>query len=833
MCFTTRVTTDEPRTTPLYWIAAGLLAGQAAAVALGSGWRWVVAAAALAALAGAFRRRWRILFLTGAAALFAAAFGHWQLDRVLRPDLPPEHVGVLDGTRVVLRGRVAARPQRLPGKTRLLLDAAAARRGAEWAAARGLVLLTLRAAEQPWRRGDELEGIVALRRPRNFGNPGEADFVGRLARRGVYVTAFAASDRGWRRTATAGGSGVFERWREETALAIGETLGPAVAPIAAALLVGDAIPLPVEVRERYARAGVSHVLSISGLHVGLVAAGAYVLLRWLLARSERLLLRASVPKLALALGLVPVALYAAIAGDNVATIRAEAMGMLAVAAVLLDRPRDWLAALAAAALAICLARPGALCEISFQLSFVAVAAVIVGGRRAGAWWRAREEADLLRLRGRIWRGLRWIFLTEAVGAAALLGTAPLTAWHFNQVSLIAPIANPLVVPLLGGACVGIGLAATAVLPFAPALAAIGFRVVGVLVVAADALVGFLAAVPGASVRVVTPSPIELALIYGALGGLLLPAGGWRRSVLALSLAGLALDAAWWAAERAAREELRITFASVGQGDCAVVEFPNGEVMVVDGGGLSADFDVGRLVVAPFLWRRKIARADTLVLSHADFDHRGGLAFIAAEFAPKAFWWNGFAAGAGADMAALWKALGGGAVDSKVLGDGFRRRIGGVEVRVLHPPAGYAGTENDRSLTLQLRYGQRAVLLPGDLEAAGESALVAAHGDELRSDILKVPHHGSRTSSTAALLDAVAPRVAIASLGAANRFGFPHPGVLDAYRRRGIALWRTDRDGAVTIRIRPSGAIDVTAANPRLPPAEFLPTRSGEPTPSPR
>ena len=806
--------------TPLFWLTAGLLAGQTAAASYG-GWciEALLALAGLPFLWAWWRRRAPAIGGTIALALFAAALGHWQVDRRLHPSFPSDHVARQHGARLLLRGHIAEPPAARPAATHLIIEASALRRGAEWQPAEGRVLVTVRAVIQPWQRGDGVEALLTVRRPRNFGNPGEFDYESFLARRALYATAFSASDAGWRRSPAAdGATRALEHWRAAVARTIATTLDPTAAKIVAALLLGESGALPTELRDRYARTGLIHVLVIAGLHIGLLAAAAYVAAHWLLARSERALLYASVPKLAMAATLLPIGLYAALASAGIATLRADVVSVLVVGAVLLDRPRDWLAGLAAAALVIGLCRPGAVFESGFQLSFTAVLAIVLGMRRIAPWWNDWEEAHLVRLRGRGWRWLRRLVLSMAATLCAMLGTAPLLARDFNQISLIAPLANLLVVPLLGCVCVGAGLLATVAVAMVPAAAPGLFAGVGDVVRAADAIVRVCAAIPGSSVRVVTPSLLELALAYGALGALLVPRRTLRRILLIVCLAGLSADATYWIVQRNAGGTLRITFVSVGQGDCAVIEFPGAAVMVVDGGGLSGDFDVGRQVVAPFLWRRKIASVDALVLSHPDFDHFGGLAFLADAFAPQAFWWNG-EPGSGVRFAALQAALRQADVPMHTLARGFAQTIDGVDVRVLHPSVDATGSDNNRSLTLQLRYGPTTILLPGDLEADGERALVAESGSALRSTVLKVPHHGSRSSSSATLLDAVAPRLAIVSVGTDNRFGFPHPAVLDAYQRRGIPLWRTDRDGAVSLRITADGAISVT------------PGRAGAPAPA--
>ena len=796
---------SRPPATPLYWLALGLLAGQLAGVHL-AGATWLAGAALVAAaLLACARRRPQV----GLAAL-ALAVGGWQVGAWSDAAAAADSVARLAGGRAWLRGTIVEAPSRAGERARLIVAVDAARRGADWRAARGRVQLSLGVATQPWRAGDAVVALVGLRQPRNFGNPGEFDYRAHLARRAIVATGYARSDTDWARV-PGGAAAALERWRQATAATLTATLPPREAGVAAALLIGDQDGLDDALRRRFARAGVSHVLSISGLHVGLVAAAAYAAARWLLARSERLLLRASVPKLAMAASLLPLGLYAAIAGDNVATLRAELMAGLVAAGLLCDRPREWLAPITAAASALLLVRPGAADEISFQLSFVAVLAIVLGVPRLTARWDAWEEARLLRLRSARWRWLRWLVLSQAVTVCAALATAPLTAWHFNMVSLIAPLANLIVVPLLGMATVGIGLLGTVAVAVLPAAAPPLFALVGVAIAWADAATAWLAAPAWAAVRVPTPTLLELALLYGLLGALVLPLPRWRRALVALCLAGLAIDATAWAVERTASGRLRITFVSVGQGDCTLIEFPGRRVMVVDGGGLAGStFDVGERIVAPQLWRRKILAVDRLVLSHADFDHYGGLGFVAASFAPPAFWWNGHPA-AGPRFAELRRALTEAGAVIEQPAAGTVEWVEGVRLRVLHPGAGDGGADNDRSLTLQLSYGGTAVLLPGDLQAAGEAALVRRWGATLASAVLKVPHHGSATSSSAALLDAVAPRVAVVSAGADNRFGFPAPAVQAAYARRGIDLRRTDRDGAVEITIDGEGKLRVSAA----------------------
>ncbi|HVM94807.1 MAG TPA: DNA internalization-related competence protein ComEC/Rec2, partial [Candidatus Acidoferrales bacterium] len=467
-----------------------------------------------------------------------------------------------------------------------------------------------------------------------------------------------------------------------------------------------------------------------------------------------------------------------------------------------DRQRHLLASLAAAAILTVVGNPGASLDISFQLSFVAVLGLTLAMQAFWPWWREREEEWLLRLRPG-WRArlARPIAVYIVVSISALLATSPLTALHFNQVSLMAPVANAVVVPLLGSLAVVLGLVAALLVPIVPAIAAAIAVVAGLVVHVGCWLAQGCAVLPGAALRVVTPTRFELGLMYAAMLTAVVCKGSQRRLLL-VGIVTLAIgDAAWWWRERYAHRDLRLTFLSVGQGDCSVIELPGGKVALVDGAGIGdGSFDVGERVIAPYLWSRKIARVDFIILSHPQWDHYGGLQFIVDHFAPREFWWNGTGASA-RHFKDLMKAVEAHNVLTVPVRRGYRRDIDGVELAVLSPPEAAAGWSiNDLSVVLQVSFGAHRVLFTGDIEAPTESYLTNTAGNELRSDVLKVPHHGSRTSSTKGFVGFVAPQFAVISLGFDNRFHFPNRDVVERYHRGGSKIVRTDTDGALELRL---------------------------------
>lgn len=759
---------------------------------------------------GTWRFVSRDLAVSVACVLLTACLAQVAVRRVLDPHLPAHHLHRLAlPQEVTIEGRLLREPERFGRRGRLYVEALSLWREGAFQPATGKILLNVRSLAGPWRYGDVLRMTIWLRPPRNFSTPGSFDYEGYLARQGIYLTAFLWDDARIERIGWQGNSlrGYVERLRREIRKFFSAHVEGQTAAVLRALIIGDEGGLTKDTRTAFSRAGVAHVLSISGLHISFVAAASYGAWWWLLGRSRYVLLRFVMPKLAAFLTIPPVLFYAGLAGGNIATWRAVLMIVVYLLAVLLGRQEEVYRSLALAALLISIVWPGAILDISFQLSFLSVLAIILGMRQFVAW-RERRSAHRIAVRPS-WkeRLLSWLTASLVVSLCATLGTAPLTAFHFNQVSVVGLLANLLIVPLLGSGSVLLGLLAAVALFLHSGLATLVLFCAGFVTHIGVWLTQLIGTWPWAAFFVVTPTLLELFFFYGCLGclwcvflsarGLLVTAGAYAFSVFAvLSLC----DGLFWLHARYFHRDLRVTFLDVGQGDAAVVELPGSQVMVIDGGGFaSEEFDAGEAILAPFLWSRKIGRVDILVMSHPQLDHYGGLAFVAEHFSPRELWFNGDHSSA-ARFARLWTALQRNQVVLKPLcRDAPVFTVSTVQARILHPPCHHAGFDaNNASLVLRLSHGNIDILFSGDVEAEGERELVT-HNGKVASEILKVPHHGSRTSSTAAFVDAVNPQVVVASLGNHNRFKFPAEEVVQRYEKRQGRFLRTDLDGAVSIQ----------------------------------
>jgi competence protein ComEC len=654
----------------------------------------------------------------------------------------------------------------------------------------GYILLTIADPSGDFGVGERLRLHASLRRPRDFANPRTYAYAEGLARRGVWTTGY-SSGRGITRLGSVPRASRLERERQRIGRIIAASLPPREAGLMRALVVGDQASVAAEDWNAITAAGLAHLVSVSGLHIALVWGIVFAAARWVLSRSEWLLLHADVRALA-GLAALPTAMtYAALAGLSVPAARSVAMTALGVSSLVVGREVRPLRVLALAAGGIALVSPGAVLGVSFQLSFASVLALIVVGQEWSTRPRPIAPPALAR------RVVGAAALAILVSAAALVGTSPLVAFHFNRLTPIGLLTNPILVPIAGTPATMLGVAgAVASLVSEPcARIAFGLAFWPLALLREGALAA--AALPMASIRVPTPTLAELTIAYVLLA---LPwiAPRRRRVVAAVVLGALALDGAWWVRERWLDSRLRVRFLDVGQGDAAVLELPGGEIVVIDGGGFGrSGFDVGERVVAPYLWSRKIRRIDVLVATHGDWDHQGGLHFLAREFAPRELWMSASAMEQ-ERLAALTDSVrtSGGRVRLVHAGEAVYARSG-VTIECLHPPDAAAVSGNDSSLVLRLGFGRHLLLFTGDVEAAGEAAVTTRFAPRPVS-ILKVPHHGSGTSSSPSLLRWARPEVAVFSLGAGNSYGFPQPAVIERYRSAGTRTLRTDRDGSVWV-----------------------------------
>lgn len=737
-------------------------------------------------------------------------FGILALQLQLQPPLPSNHVShFADRKRVIVEGILTRPPERSLKRIRLHVKTQTLIRNQRRFTSTGTVLVSLADLEQPLGYGDRVRFATSLRRPTNFNNPGGFDYRRYLASRKIWTTAFIDNPRKIIPVATRQGN-AFWTWLETVRNRIRTFLDQhstrSSGPILKALVLGERGTIPEAVKEDFAISGAAHIMAISGLHLGIIAFFLFRGLLGILRQSETVILRTNIFKLSALLTIPPVILYTLVAGARVTTVRAAIMIIVYLVSIVIDRPRNLFHTLALAALVITLIDPASLLEASFQLSFMAVLAILFLFPRFSRLFR-REEIVPSKQKRPIHRLTSWGRDLLLVSLAAMIGTAPLIAYHFHRFSPMGLISNFLVIPLLGFLAVPASLI-SALLSLCCTYLAIPFvRTAGWIVDLTVFMIQSLASLPGASFHVSTPTVLEIVLFYVFIAVILhIGRSVFYRIALAVILCLGAVDVGYWLARTHFNQTLTITSVDVGQGDCALVEFPGGKRALIDGGGFYDDsFDVGKNVVAPFLWKKKIQKIDFLVLTHPDPDHLNGLKFIARTFRVEELWDSGQKSNSpffGELMTIVRQKQ----IHRISLFRGDDPRIiNGVVVHPLHPRREdlqahcwpNRSRANNLSLVLRLVFGSQAFLFTGDIEREAEAELIAS-GIDLESRVIKVPHHGSLTSSTASFLLKVRPEIAVISAGQRSMFRLPNPKVLKRYEGLGCRIFRTDRHGAITL-----------------------------------
>jgi competence protein ComEC len=736
--------------------------------------------------------------------------GIFSIQLYLLSQHPPSHISHFTGLeRISLEGIIDRPPERSRGKTQLLIRSEKVVLSSRRIPVDGLVLIFLKDEDPSLRVGDRLRLRCRLHPPRGFHNPGGFSYERHLAFDRIYTIGFLSEERGWVKLGEGFKNPVtlqVERWRDRIRDFLNREAKPPSSGIFKALVLGEQGGILEEIKEDFILTGTAHLLAISGDQFGIVALLSFSLLIWMLKRSEILLLSISVRKWAAGLTIPCIVLYAFIAGGGISVIRAAIMVITFLFSILLNRERNLLHTLALAAFLILIFSPPSLFDVSFQLSFLAVLSILYLVPRILQEFRQEEISLLLKAS---WKKniLKYTRLSLLVTGVAILGTAPFVALHFNRFSPIGLITNLFIIPWVGFLIVPLSLTASIfsffLIPFATLLINMNSFITLILLRG----MAFFASLPFASLFVSTPTVFEIVLFYSLL---FLAAHFRKGKKFCYLFAGLcmvfACDLAYWSLKDSFQKDLKLTFIDVGHGDSVLIEFPKGKKMLIDGGGLYEDrFDIGKHVIAPFLWKKKIRRIDTLVLTHPDPDHLKGLNFIASQFSIGEFWDNGYQTPSEPYLQ-LKETLRQKKIKTQSLNEEtLSQIINGVRISVLNPPAwNGVGRKaqnpldlNNSSLVLKLQFKNVSILLAGDIGKEAEGFMLRK-GYPLRADIIKVPHHGSSSSSSLAFLDRVKPTYAILSVGERNIARLPHPDVLKRYEQLGSRILRTDKHGAITV-----------------------------------
>lgn len=584
-------------------------------------------------------------------------------------------------------------------------------------------------------------------------------------------------------------------------------------PFLISIVTGERGYLSRELSQAFGITGLAHILSISGTHFGLVFYALFHFCRFLLLRLPERVLRTltlsiSPSQAGAALALPAVVLYLGISDMSYPAIRSFVMIMLFLLGLLLGRKGFWLNTLLFAAVLIVAFDPEALSDLSFQLSFLA--SLCIGlvsdrlrGRQDGDQNSDRKEpvAPPSSRKQFLLRSLRILAASLCISIAASLGTAPLLAYQFHYASLISPLTNLVLTPLIGFLVLPFALVGsfcfllTGIFPLAGLLD----NITSVMLYSVQAC----SDIPLAAVRLNVWPAVILPVFYGILLGtvwlcVMIPrlCGNndpiFPHSCAAL-LAGLFVIAGIWSITHH-REGIFITFLDAGQGDAAVLELPDNRVMVIDTGR-------NHQPLISYLRSRGVRIIEAFVLSHAHPDHTSGFAALLRDYQVKELWDNG--------RLKYGNPLPEGIVH-RTLERGDLLDASGFGFTVLHPYREYraektATQENNDSLVLKLKAFGNSILFTGDIAVDAEESMLPL-GHTLASTVIKVPHHGSRTSLSEAFLRSIHPQYAIISVGRKNSYGHPHPATIAALGT--TVTYRTDRDGAIGLHLKPDGSVHV-------------------------
>lgn len=645
--------------------------------------------------------------------------------------------------------------------------------------------------------GDQIIFRAKLRKPRRYGLPGEFDYPRHLARLQIYVTAFIDNQQSivhLPQAPQASTVPALQRWRIHLGDQISALFSPQQSAYLLSLTLGQKSRFSTTQRQQIAFLGISHLFSISGFHLSLIAGMIYLIVNTLYRQNERLMLHLPAQVAVPLLTLPPLIFYLLLSGSALPTMRAALLIIATTAALISQRSTPPLTLLAVVATIILAFDPLAIFAASFQLSFIGVAALIY------CFSQLKEHNNS--------RFKKW-FLTPLIATViATIATTPIALWHFNTFAPASILCNMIAIPLIGILTVPLALSATLMFPLLPQFSERLFALSLWLINTTLQVSNKIAQGPFEG-DFIYLSPTQHTLV--ALSAVVIIALMVKRFRFCVYCICFSFAVLLTSASSPAPAPLEVTALSVGQGESIVLRLGCEKTYLIDGGGFySRSFDVGKQLLAPALAHMGISRFDAVILSHDHPDHRKGLIHILKTFNVEQFWcsippenlhWS------------LQKVLRDKQIPIRLFPPHWTQiALNGTTHLDIFVPPDTTAKMNDRSLVVFARHKEDGILLTGDLESYGVTQLL---DNSLLFPVtaLKLPHHGSRRSRPQALVQATKPSLAIASVGFNNSYHFPHPETVAALNNTHTALIRTDLDGTVRLKSFGNGWSQQTLAHP--------------------
>ena len=705
----------------------------------------------------------------------------------------------------------------------------------------GLVLLTLNGSPPAeLKPGEHFLVKTKISTVNTFSTPGSFNYKKHLANQSIFLKGWIEFPGNILKIQTVKSEAIFftissllyfpERIRQHIANFIDNTLSQPSRGLYKAILIGDRNSISPSVLESFTNAGCIHILAISGMHMGLLAIIIITVITWLLKRSTWFLLYTNVQKIAISVALVPLTTYALIAGFNIPVLRALLMTIIFIFAIIFNRPGNLLNHILLAAFFILAWKPAAIFSASFQLSFSAVISIALvyplllaiffqnhrdslsGISKFDSVTESSLSENKAVFSAKV---LKWLLAAIILTTAAMLGTLPLLLFHFNRISLVAPLSNLLVEPLICSWSLIVGIIACLIIPLSPGAAVFLFKMGSFGLTFSEKICVFFAGMPFASLRLSTPSPMEITFYYiFLLSTVMIFHLQKTRKHLAVFIAIFSLFCLLTTpaiSKITARLSVStsVSILDIGHGLAIVLQLPHNKNILIDGGGAVSDnFNIGERVIGPFLWKKKINSLDSVVISHPHADHYNGLAFILANFQPQTLWVNGMP-GNDPEYKELLKLAGRLNIKIKVpQTDEVLFQDNSTRLQCVHngvPPEFRSKKgqiafltqkldTNDMSLVLKFETGDTSFLFPADISAAMAKTLVSEKRN-LQADILLAPHHGSKSSMSFDFIKAVEPEYIAISAGRNNLFNFPDKAFFEL-EQKGIQIVTTGRDGTL-------------------------------------